>query len=88
MYKGSAGTGLQPEVLFKYPPGKRLALKDLPGFCFPNGVQARVMERTPSMSELNEVRTSVLFRVMCGYLYADVSSMCFSYADVLSMCLG
>lgn len=55
MYKGSAGTSLQPEVLFKYPPGKRLALKDLPGFCFPNGVQARVMERTPSMSELNEV---------------------------------
>ncbi|GAQ83578.1 DENN domain containing protein [Klebsormidium nitens] len=55
MYKGAAGTSLQPEVLFKYPPGKRLALKDLPGFCFPNGVQARVMERTPSMSELNEV---------------------------------
>ncbi|KAJ7527110.1 hypothetical protein O6H91_16G037400 [Diphasiastrum complanatum] len=48
---------LEPQVLFKFPPGKRLPLKsrDLPAFCFPGGVEARLMERTPSMSDLNEV---------------------------------
>uniref|UniRef100_A0A7I4AZ48 UDENN domain-containing protein n=1 Tax=Physcomitrium patens TaxID=3218 RepID=A0A7I4AZ48_PHYPA len=48
---------LEPEVLFKYPLSKRLPLKssELPHFCFPSGVEARVMERTPSMSELNEI---------------------------------
>ena len=29
--------------------------KDLPAFCFPGGVKARLMVRTPSMSDLNEV---------------------------------
>ncbi|KAG0611477.1 hypothetical protein M758_7G143900 [Ceratodon purpureus] len=48
---------LEPEILFKYPLSKRLPLKssELPHFCFPSGVEARVMERTPSMSELNEI---------------------------------
>ncbi|CAN6486082.1 unnamed protein product [Victoria cruziana] len=48
---------LEPEILFKYPPGKKLTMraKDLPAFCFPVGVKARLMERTPSMSDLNEV---------------------------------
>ncbi|KAG8370845.1 hypothetical protein BUALT_Bualt13G0025700 [Buddleja alternifolia] len=48
---------LEPQVLFKYPPGKKLALplKDLAAFCFPEGVKARLMERTPSLSELNEL---------------------------------
>ncbi|MQL71321.1 hypothetical protein Taro_003630 [Colocasia esculenta] len=48
---------LEPQVLFKYPPGKRLAMRerDLPAFCFPGGIEARLMERTPSMSDLNEV---------------------------------
>jgi len=50
-------TTLEPEVLFKYPLSKRLPMKssELPHFCFPSGVEARVMERTPSMSELNEI---------------------------------
>lgn len=48
---------LEPEVLFKYPLSKRLPLKssELPHFCFPSGIEARVLERTPSMSELNEI---------------------------------
>ncbi|KAF3791931.1 DENN domain-containing protein [Nymphaea thermarum] len=48
---------LEPQILFKYPPGKKLTMrvKDLPAFCFPAGVKARLMERTPSMSDLNEV---------------------------------
>ncbi|KAE8703993.1 Detected protein of confused Function [Hibiscus syriacus] len=47
----------EPQILFRYPPGKRLAmrLKDLATFCFPAGVKARVLERTPSFSELNEL---------------------------------
>ncbi|XP_058101310.1 uncharacterized protein LOC131245702 isoform X2 [Magnolia sinica] len=48
---------LEPQILFKYPPRKSLAirLKDLTAFCFPGGVKARMMERTPSMSDLNEI---------------------------------
>ncbi|OVA02289.1 DENN domain [Macleaya cordata] len=56
-YHGPSIPTLEPEILFKYPPGKRLAMrpKDLPAFCFPGGVKARLMERTPSLSDLNKV---------------------------------
>uniref|UniRef100_A0A453IZU8 UDENN domain-containing protein n=1 Tax=Aegilops tauschii subsp. strangulata TaxID=200361 RepID=A0A453IZU8_AEGTS len=45
------------KILFKYPPGKKEDIReaDLPSFCFPEGVKARLVERTPSMSDLNEV---------------------------------
>ncbi|CAA7390636.1 unnamed protein product [Spirodela intermedia] len=48
---------LEPQVLFKYPPGRMSTRmeKDLAAFCFPGGVEARLMERTPSMNDLNEV---------------------------------
>ncbi|GFQ08576.1 hypothetical protein PHJA_003001600 [Phtheirospermum japonicum] len=48
---------LEPEALFLYPPGRKLPLrlKDLTTFCFPGGVKARLLERTPSLSELNEL---------------------------------
>ncbi|KAG2719371.1 hypothetical protein I3760_03G263500 [Carya illinoinensis] len=48
---------LEPQVLFNYPPGKNpaLHLKDLATFCFPGGVKASLIERTPSLSELNEL---------------------------------
>ncbi|KAK8654169.1 hypothetical protein V6N13_128142 [Hibiscus sabdariffa] len=47
----------EPQILFRYPPGKRFAmrLKDLASFCFPAGVKARLLERTPSFTELNEI---------------------------------
>ncbi|XP_058095045.1 uncharacterized protein LOC131240674 isoform X2 [Magnolia sinica] len=56
-YRGPPPPTLEPQILFKYPPRKRIAMrvKDLPAFCFPGGVKARLMERTPSMSDLNEV---------------------------------
>ncbi|KAF9610657.1 hypothetical protein IFM89_023913 [Coptis chinensis] len=56
-YRGPSYPMLEPQILFKYPPGKKLAMhpKDLPAFCFPEGVKAKLMERTPSMSDLNEV---------------------------------
>uniref|UniRef100_A0A0E0K8Q0 cDENN domain-containing protein n=1 Tax=Oryza punctata TaxID=4537 RepID=A0A0E0K8Q0_ORYPU len=55
-YHGPIPT-MEPQVLFKYPPGKRAEIReiDLPSFCFPEGVKARLIERTPSMSDLNEV---------------------------------
>ncbi|KAJ3682440.1 hypothetical protein LUZ60_015013 [Juncus effusus] len=55
-YHGAMPT-LEPQILFKYPPGKKADIRetDLPSFCFPDGVKARLIERTPSMSELNEV---------------------------------
>ncbi|XP_027339690.1 uncharacterized protein LOC113853308 isoform X2 [Abrus precatorius] len=48
---------LEPQVLFVYPPEKRLPLKDkdLLSFCFPGGMEVNAIERTPSMSELNEI---------------------------------
>ncbi|KAL4571823.1 hypothetical protein LXL04_018588 [Taraxacum kok-saghyz] len=48
---------LEPQVLFVYPPDKQLPLKstDLISFCFPGGLEVNAVERTPSMSELNEI---------------------------------
>ncbi|PWA95528.1 DENN (AEX-3) domain-containing protein [Artemisia annua] len=48
---------LEPQVLFVYPPDKQLPMrsKDLLSFCFPGGVEVHAIERTPSMSELNEI---------------------------------
>ncbi|XP_058079304.1 uncharacterized protein LOC131227526 isoform X2 [Magnolia sinica] len=48
---------LEPQVLFVYPPEKQLPLKykDLLSFCFPGGVEVHAVEKTPSMSELNEI---------------------------------
>ncbi|KAM7276143.1 hypothetical protein ACFE04_018009 [Oxalis oulophora] len=48
---------LEPQVLFVYPPEKELPLqyKDLLSFCFPGGLEVHAVEKTPSMSELNEM---------------------------------
>ncbi|XP_021276122.1 uncharacterized protein LOC110410638 isoform X2 [Herrania umbratica] len=51
---------LEPQVLFVYPPEKQLPLKykDLLSFCFPGGIEVHAVEKTPSMSELNEILLS------------------------------
>ncbi|XP_042490356.1 uncharacterized protein LOC122070298 [Macadamia integrifolia] len=56
-YCGPSSPTFEPQILFQYPPGRKLPVqpKDLLAFCFPGGVKARLMERTPSMSDLNEV---------------------------------
>ncbi|KAG2307197.1 hypothetical protein Bca4012_083800 [Brassica carinata] len=48
---------LEPQVLLVYPPDKEppIKLKDLHSFCFPGGIEVHAVERTPSMSELNEI---------------------------------
>ncbi|XP_042395153.1 uncharacterized protein LOC121985644 isoform X2 [Zingiber officinale] len=55
-YHGCMPT-LEPQILFKYPPGKRATMREyeVPTFCFPEGVKARLIQRTPSMSDLNEI---------------------------------
>ncbi|KAL5562026.1 hypothetical protein UlMin_031773 [Ulmus minor] len=55
--RGPSVPTLEPQVLFKYPPGKRLGmrLKDLAAFCFPGGIKAQLLERTPSLSDLNAI---------------------------------
>lgn len=51
-----ADLNLEPQVLFAYPPEKLpLKYKDLLSFCFPAGVEVRAVERTPSLSELNQI---------------------------------
>ncbi|KAA8550691.1 hypothetical protein F0562_002375 [Nyssa sinensis] len=56
-HRGPSLPTSEPQILFKYPPGKSLAmrLKDIAAFCFPGGIKARVLERTPSLSDLNEL---------------------------------
>ncbi|CAH8389766.1 unnamed protein product [Eruca vesicaria subsp. sativa] len=48
---------LEPQVLLVYPPDKEppIKYKDLNSFCFPGGIEVHAVERTPSMSELNEI---------------------------------
>ncbi|GAB2218080.1 hypothetical protein Droror1_Dr00001297 [Drosera rotundifolia] len=56
-HKTSLETNVEPQILFAYPPEKQLPLKhkDLVSFCFPGGVEVHAVERTPSMSDLNEL---------------------------------
>ncbi|KAI3526544.1 hypothetical protein L1887_05801 [Cichorium endivia] len=56
-FRSPPSVTMEPQILFKYPPGKRLSMRlgDLASFCFPIGVKACVMERTPGLNELNQV---------------------------------
>ncbi|KAL2893506.1 Voltage-dependent T-type calcium channel subunit alpha-1H [Bienertia sinuspersici] len=40
-YRGSSSPSLEPQLIFKYPPGKKLPMrvKDLCAFSFPGGVK-------------------------------------------------
>lgn len=61
--KGPKGPTLSAEVLFSYPSDKPLDNAALiADFCFPAGVQPRLLERTPSMSSLNQV----IYRQSCS----------------------
>ncbi|XP_010415945.1 PREDICTED: uncharacterized protein LOC104701884 [Camelina sativa] len=79
---------LEPQILFKYPPGKKVVMrpKDLATFCFPGGVKARLLERTPSLSDLNELVYGQ------EHLGTDDSSFIFSFkvaddATLYGVCL-
>ncbi|XP_010540930.1 PREDICTED: uncharacterized protein LOC104814537 isoform X2 [Tarenaya hassleriana] len=79
---------LEPQILFRYPPAKKMAMhpKDLATFCFPGGVKARLLERTPSLSDLNELVYGQ------EHLGTDDSSFIFSFkvaddATLYGVCL-
>jgi len=59
------------QVLFAFPPGKPVT-PDAAAFCFPHGVQPALLERTPSLSALNEL--------VCSHAYAasDAASFIFT----------
>ncbi|KAK1428447.1 hypothetical protein QVD17_17281 [Tagetes erecta] len=56
-YQPSPNVMMEPQILFKYPPGKPLSMgvADLASFCFPEGVKACMLTRSPSLSELNQL---------------------------------
>ncbi|KAI5076692.1 hypothetical protein GOP47_0008757 [Adiantum capillus-veneris] len=56
-FRGSSPPVPDPQILYAFPPGKKLPMrqKDLLAFCYPGGVEAHLVERTPSLSELNEI---------------------------------
>jgi hypothetical protein len=58
------------QVLYQYPEGAPLT-PDAAHFCFPHGVQPSLLERTPSMSALNELVYSQ------QYQHSDASSFIF-----------
>jgi hypothetical protein len=58
------------QVLYNYPPESPVSV-DLPSFCFPHGVQPNLLERTPSMTSLNDLLYSQ------NYLNSDASSFIF-----------
>lgn len=49
------------QVLYQYPPDVAIT-PDAAHFCFPHGVQPSLLERTPSMSALNELLYSQQFQ--------------------------
>ena len=57
-------------MLYQYPEGGPLT-PDAAHFCFPHGVQPSLLERTPSMSALNELVYSQ------QYQHSDASSFIF-----------
>ncbi|KAJ4888873.1 DENN (AEX-3) domain-containing protein [Raphanus sativus] len=87
-HRGPQFPVLQPQILFKYPPGKKVEMrpKDLAAFCFPGGVKARLLERSPSLSDLNELVYGQ------EHLGTDDSSFIFSFkvaddATLYGVCL-
>ena len=59
------------QVLYQYPEGAPLT-PDAAHFCFPHGVQPALLERTPSMSALNELVYSQ------AYQQSDANSFIFA----------
>lgn len=54
-FRGPTGPTLRADVLFRFPPDGAALPEGVADFCFPDGVEPRRLERTPSMSALNEV---------------------------------
>jgi hypothetical protein len=55
-HTGPSGPTYPADLLFVFPPGKPINVENITHFCFPHGVEPKLLERTPSMSDLNKVR--------------------------------
>ena len=64
-YRGTAGETYKAAVLFQYPSegegAPTFAVEEVAAFCFPHGVEPRLLERTPSMSKLQEIMYGTSF---------------------------
>lgn len=63
------------QILYSYPAGKTVT-PDVASFCFPHGVQPVLLERTPSMSALNEVIYSQQYRSSDGQSFIFLMKVC------------
>lgn len=58
-YRGTAGETYKASTLLHYPSDgeetPKFAVDEVAAFCFPHGVEPRLLERTPSMSKLQEM---------------------------------
>ena len=75
-YRGTAGATYTASILLQYPPVKEdetptFAAEEVAAFCFPHGVEPRLLERTPSMSKLQEI--------MCGSTFTDTDDQVFVF---------
>lgn len=75
-YRGTAGATYKASILLQYPPVKEdetptFAAEEVAAFCFPHGVEPRLLERTPSMSKLQEI--------MCGSTFTDTDDQVFVF---------
>ena len=71
-HRGPAGETYPTEVLFSYPLDRPCPIDDIQSFCFPHGVEPRLLERTPSMSAMNDIVYGQ------GHLHADDKSFVFA----------
>ena len=54
-YKSAVGETYPARVLWRYPENVPVPVDDVASFCFPHGVEPSLLERTPSMSGLNDL---------------------------------
>ena len=71
-HRGPAGETYPTEVLFSYPLDRPCPIDDVQSFCFPHGVEPKLLERTPSMSAMNDIVYGQ------GHLHADDKSFVFA----------
>lgn len=64
------------QIMYSYPPEKPVS-PEVASFCFPHGVQPVLLEKTPSMSSLNEIIYGQQF------VHSDASSFIF----LMKVCL-
>ena len=68
-------------MLYKYPPDKPV-ISDVAAFCFPHGVQPMLLERTKSMSSLNQLIYSQRFQQSDESSFIFLLKVLFDYSSL------